>query len=181
LPVSLKHLRLRLTKELHVQRNENGVAEPTMRQPLALLRNGLMAAAVAASCMPNLHELVVQYKEGRVSAAKINGLRCLPAFEALEIGWWASGNNHASCSYCSRTSDGAHVGAPDFGNEDLDFLLAGLPQLWHLSMALRSRMTADALSLAHRRCPFLKHEELRGSQLLPAFPPFDMTTRAIKE
>jgi hypothetical protein len=184
LPVSLTRLRLRLTRADHVGRNG-------MRQlPLVQLKDGLLAAAAAAAVppwpaalhpVPNLRELVVQYKEGWASAADIDAVRCLPGLRVLEIGWWQSGNNSAFCSYCSRFDDDTHVGAPHFGDEDLDRLLSGLPLLRRLSMTLRSRMAADALLLARRKCPSLEHLELRGSRPLPAFPPPDMKSGPLGE
>ncbi len=134
-----------------------------------------------ACYVPNLRKLIVPYKEGCASAAEMNVLCCLPALQVLKIGWWASGSNCARCSYCSCTADGSIVGAPDFGNEDLNYLLAGLLQLRRLSFALRPRMTADTKSLACRRCLFLEHVELRGSRPLPALPLSDAESCAITE
>ncbi len=109
---------------------ENARAEQAPPLLLQLVDNVTAAAPAGA---PNLRHLAtLHHSFGDVSKAELDALRRLSRLEALELSTWEFGPYWTT----SNRWDDFSITARDFRDADLARLLAGLPRLRHLSLAL---------------------------------------------
>jgi hypothetical protein len=123
------------------------------------------ASATTTTCaprFPSLRQLELRYERGPESAAEFDVLRSLPQLEVLEIGGWDGDNSWDRCSSCDGFDDDDALEADDFTDANLARLVAGLPRLRRLGLAILADLSDDALRMVGRACRQLEHLELRG-------------------
>jgi hypothetical protein len=149
LPATLTALHLKVFDRGRYK-TESAYAGPTHRAEEAV--------AARARHLPNLRELVLLYECGWDDAASFVALRSLSQLERLKIGWWNSSGWGDRCPCCAWNCD--LLPSFGFGDDELARLVAGLPRLKHLSLAIAAEISETALLQVGRACRQLEHLEL---------------------